>query len=234
MNILITGVSRGLGRALALELLRHEGHTVVGLTRNREALIGLREESQKKEFKSIFYGIQADISDPEGFASVAQQVKELTGTVNALVNNAGILVNKPFQDMTQSDFNALFATNVSGPFFLIRHLLPLMPQGSHVLNIGSMGGVQGSTKFPGLSLYSASKGALAILTEALAEELKPNGISLNCIAPGSVQTEMLTEAFPGFRASFDAEEAASFICSFVLHGYRFFNGKILPMSVSTP
>lgn len=234
MNILITGVSRGMGRALALALLRNEGHTVIGLTRNREALIGLRGESQKKEYKSIFYGIQADVADPGSFASVAQQVKELSATVNAVVNNAGILIHKPFQELSPEDFNTMFATNVSGPFFLVRHLLPLMPPGSHVLNIGSMGGVQGSAKFPGLSLYSASKGALATLTEVLAEELKTNGIHVNCIAPGSVQTEMLAEAFPGFAASFGAEDAASFLCSFVLHGYRFFNGKILPMSVSTP
>ena len=97
-----------------------------------------------------------------------------------------------------------------------------------------MGGFQGSSKFPGLSAYSASKAALANLTECLAEELKEKNICANCLALGAVQTEMLETAFPGYVAPVKSREMASFIAYFATRGHQFYNGKILPVSVSTP
>ena len=97
-----------------------------------------------------------------------------------------------------------------------------------------MGGVQGSVKYSGMAYYSASKAALATLTECLAEEYKERGIFFNCLAFGAVQTEMLTEAFPGYKAPITATEAAHFVVDFALTGHRYFNGKILPVSVTTP
>lgn len=97
-----------------------------------------------------------------------------------------------------------------------------------------MGGFQGSAKFAGLSAYSSSKAALSGLTECLAEELKPNGISVNCLAIGAVQTEMLSKAFPGYKAPLSPAEMAGFIQYFALNGHRYFNGKILPVSITTP
>ena len=97
-----------------------------------------------------------------------------------------------------------------------------------------MGGYQGSSKFPGLSLYSASKGALSILSECMAEELGEKGIKVNCLALGAAQTEMLEKAFPGYQAPLSANEMAEFISDFAINGHRYFNGKILPISVSTP
>ena len=117
---------------------------------------------------------------------------------------------------------------------IIRTLLPLMKTGAHIINISSMGGFQGSAKYRGLSLYSASKAALAILTECLAEELKEVGVKVNCLALGSVQTEMLEEAFPGYKAPVSAVDMAEFIKEFALNGSRFFNGKILPVAVMNP
>jgi len=151
-----------------------------------------------------------------------------------LINNAGLLINKPFYDLTPVDFDELFTINVKSAFLLVKQLLPRLDNRSHIVNIGSMGGVQGSVKFPGLSLYSASKGALAVLTECLAEELKATGIKVNCLALGSVDTEMLSKAFPGFTAPVDAPSMGAFIRDFALQGHRFFNGKIIPVSVSTP
>jgi NAD(P)-dependent dehydrogenase (short-subunit alcohol dehydrogenase family) len=110
----------------------------------------------------------------------------------------------------------------------------MMPSGSHIVNISSMGGFQGSSKYKGLSYYSASKSALACLTECLANEFSEYGISVNCLALGSVKTEMLDKAFPGYKAPVDAKEMAEFISDFALTGHKFFNGKILPVAVTNP
>ena len=104
----------------------------------------------------------------------------------------------------------------------------------HVLNITSMGGIQGSTKFPGLSAYSSSKGALIILTELLAQEFKESGPSFNALALGAVQTEMLEEAFPGYQAPVSAAQMAQYVIEFAMIGNQFYNGKVLPISSSTP
>jgi 3-oxoacyl-[acyl-carrier protein] reductase len=103
-----------------------------------------------------------------------------------------------------------------------------------VVNVSSMGGVQGSAKFPGLVAYSSSKGALITLTEVLAEEYKETGPSFNVLALGAVQTEMLEEAFPGYKAPISAKEMARYIMDFSLNGSKFYNGKVLEVSSSTP
>jgi NAD(P)-dependent dehydrogenase (short-subunit alcohol dehydrogenase family) len=97
-----------------------------------------------------------------------------------------------------------------------------------------MGGVQGTVKFPGLSAYSSSKAALAGLTECLAIEFQDKDIAVNCLALGAVQTEMLQEAFPGFKAPVSPDKMAEFIGNFVLTAHHFMNGKVLPISLSTP
>ncbi len=97
-----------------------------------------------------------------------------------------------------------------------------------------MGGVQGSEKFQGLSLYSASKAALAVFTECLAEELKTHNVKANALALGAVQTEMLSHAFPTYKAPLQASEMADYIADFALNGHQYYNGKILPVSLSTP
>ncbi|HTX88115.1 MAG TPA: SDR family oxidoreductase, partial [Bacteroidales bacterium] len=96
------------------------------------------------------------------------------------------------------------------------------------------GGVQGSKKFSGLSAYSASKGALAVLTEVLAEELAEREIRVNCLALGSAQTEMFEKAFPGLKAQLSAHQMAQFIADFAVNTGKYFNGKIIPVSVSVP
>jgi NAD(P)-dependent dehydrogenase (short-subunit alcohol dehydrogenase family) len=97
-----------------------------------------------------------------------------------------------------------------------------------------MGGVQGSAKFPGLAAYSSSKAALANLSELLAEELKEKNIRVNCLALGAAQTEMLETAFPGYKAPVTAAEMAQWVGWFAINGHRFFNGKVLPVALSTP
>ena len=113
-------------------------------------------------------------------------------------------------------------------------LLPQISTKGHVINISSMGGIDGSVKFPGLSAYSSSKGAVNILTELLAEEYKETGPVFNSLALGAVQTEMLEEAFPGLKAPISAEKMASYVLDFAITGQKYYNGKILPISSSTP
>lgn len=154
--------------------------------------------------------------------------------IDIVINNAGKLVNKPFSEITSEEFLEVYQVNVLGVASLIKTILPFMSKEGHVVNISSMGGVQGSVKFPGLSAYSSSKGALITLTELLAEEYKETGPSFNVLALGAVQTEMLEEAFPGYKASLTASEMAQYIVGFALTGHKYYNGKLLQVSNSTP
>lgn len=226
MNIVITGVSRGLGLALTRELVRRPGHVVVGVSRSPVPPL--------EDTPSDFIPFRADLTQISELDRLVDLMRSRLGTLDVLINNAGFLIHKPFADFSPEEIDRLIAVNFRSPALLIQKLLPFMPSGSHIMNIGSMGGVQGSVKFPGLALYSATKGALTVLTEALAEELKPQGIHVNCLAPGSVQTEMLEQAFPGYKASFTPDELAVFLADFAERNYRFFNGKTLPLAITTP
>jgi NAD(P)-dependent dehydrogenase (short-subunit alcohol dehydrogenase family) len=168
------------------------------------------------------------------FESFRTTVTEHFKRVDILINNAGFLIARDFLEMINEEARLIMETNFFGPASLIRAIKPMMPPGSHIVNIASMGGFQGSAKYRGLSYYSASKAALACLTECLANEFTGFGISVNCLALGSVQTEMLNEAFPGYKAPVDAKQMAEYISGFALTGHKFFNGKILPVSVSNP
>ncbi|MEP7265115.1 MAG: SDR family oxidoreductase, partial [Bacteroidota bacterium] len=156
--------------------------------------------------------------------------------IDVLINNAGALVNKPFEQITMDDLQQCYLVNVFAPYLLIQHLLPLLKAASlaHVVNISSMGGFQGVQKFPGLSAYSSSKAALVNVTECLAEELKTTNVRINCLCLGAVTTEMLTEAFPGYQAPVTAAAMGDFIAKFALQNQEFMHGKIIPVALSTP
>ena len=144
------------------------------------------------------------------------------------------MVNKPFKNLTLEDFNAVYQVNVFAVAMLTQAVLPFMQANGHVVNISSIGGVQGSIKFPGLAAYSSSKGALITLTELLAEEYKEQKIAFNVLALGAVQTEMLEEAFPGYKAPVSAKDMATYVYNFALNGNQFYNGKVLEVSSTTP
>jgi len=233
MNVIVTGASRGIGFEVVKILASDPQNKIIAIARNRDALDRLQNLCREESGNEIII-FSEDISS-EGFdRELTGLVSEKMSHVNILINNAGLLINKPFLKMDEEDFEQMFSVNTKSAFFLVQKLVPLFKAPAHVLNIGSMGGYQGSAKFPGLSLYSASKGALAILTECLAEELKEFKIHVNCLALGSAQTEMLANAFPGYKAPVTAGEMADFVSGFALNGYKFFNGKILPVALSTP
>lgn len=233
---MISGASRGIGAALA-EALTAAGHTVLLVSRSRKLLAEVTEACNEKAGKELARAIPFDLTElPELEQEFLSMVKKTSGRIDCLVNNAGQLIRKPFIKTTPVEAKALFDANLFAPASLIRTTLPLM-EGSilkHVVNITSMAGFQGSSKFSGLSYYSASKAALGSLTECLAEELKEEGVRVNALAIGAVQTEMLARAFPDYKAPLDPPQMADFMRWFVLEGASYFNGKVLPVSLSTP
>ena len=224
-HVIITGTSRGIGFEM-VKLFSEAGHNVMALSRKPESLEALNLKNVQV--------IACDITKEEELNSIANHIKETWKNVDILINNAGAILNKPFIDTSLAELKSVYDTNVFGVAGLIQKVLPFMTSTSHVVNVSSMGGVQGSMKFPGLSAYSSSKGALITLTEMLAEEYKEHGPSFNVLALGAVQTEMLEEAFPGYKAPVSAEEMARYILDFSLTGQKYYNGKLLQVSNSTP
>lgn len=221
-NIWITGGSRGIGLETVRAFLA-DNFTVVVLTRNCNALSGLLEQYPETLIcKSIdLTNIRED------------DLPKLQ--VDALINNAGTLINKSFDSITSEDLHVVYRTNVFGPIHLIQKLMPQFSQGVHVVNISSVGGVTGSVKFPGLSAYSSSKGSLSILTECLQVEYSEStNWTFNCLALGAVQTEMLEKAFPGYQAPVRPEQMAKYIKHFTLNNHRVMKGRVVEVSLSKP
>lgn len=224
MNIIITGTSRGIGYELVKQFAK-EGHRVLALSRNEKPIQDLGLENV-----SCF---SCDLTAPQDYKKVAEAITDWE-SVDVLINNAGALLNKPFLETTMADFEAIYKVNVLAVAELTRLIIPKMRKEGHVVTVSSMGGVQGSLKFPGLSAYSSSKGAVITLTELWAEEFKEKGPSFNVLAIGAVQTEMLAEAFPGYQAPLKPNEMAAYIKNFAFTGQQFYNGKLLQVSSSTP
>lgn len=234
-NIIITGASSGIGFETVLDLTANKDNNVIALARSAEKLRRLHEIASDLNFDGgKLYPAQFDIVYDNYPESLVPFIKSKFDKVDILINNAGALVNKPFLETSAEEAAYMLQTNVLGPINMIKHIVPLMTDGGHIVNIGSMGGFQGSTKFPGLSAYSASKGALAVLTECLAEELKEKNIKVNCLALGSAQTEMFEAAFPGMTAGTLAFEMGRYVAEFAQNGSKYYNGKILPVSNTTP
>jgi len=226
-NIIVTGASRGIGFEL-VQLLSSQGHQILALSRNTKSLRKLQTDQPAISFLEI------DISEENQHAQVYEFIAKKWNTVDIVIHNAGKLINKPFANTTTKDFLDVYKVNVFAVAELTRILLPFLNPGSHIVAISSMGGIQGSMKFPGLSAYSSSKGAIITLMELLAEEYKEQGISFNTLALGAVQTEMLAEAFPDYKAPTTAAKMANYIANFALTGNQFYNGKVLQVSSSTP
>ena len=224
-NVIITGSSRGIGFELA-QLFADEGHKVLALSRNDKPIAALVHQN--------ITSFPFDISNASDLKKLEIFLERNWSTVDILINNAGKLLNKPFLETAPEEFEEVYKVNVFGVANITRIVLPKMNRNAHVVTISSMGGVQGSLKFPGLSAYSSSKGAVITLTELWAEEFKEVGPSFNVLALGAVQTEMLEEAFPGYKAPTTALEMASYIKDFALTGHKMYNGKLLQVSNSTP
>ena len=224
-HIIVTGSSRGIGFELA-KILAEQGHHIYGLSRNQQPIAQLN-------LKNV-HSLSCDLSDETSIDQTLNFIKSRSEYIDILVNNAGHFLNQAFEDTTIADVKAVYETNIFGVFSLTSKLIKAFSKINHTVNISSMGGIQGSVKFPGLAAYSSSKAALICLTELLAEEYKESGMAFNCLALGAVQTEMLEEAFPGMQAPVSAKEMATYIANFALTGQKLYNGKTLQVSNSTP
>ena len=224
-NVIITGTSRGIGFEL-VKLFSDQGHNVLALSRNSQPI-------SEKNYPNVT-SMSFDLSDVSDYDNVRNFIETKWRNVDVLINNAGTLLNKPFSETTFKDFEKVYQANVFGLSELSRIVVPFMGLNGHVVNVSSMGGIQGSMKFPGLAAYSSSKGAVISLTELLAEEYQETGPQFNVLALGAVQTEMLQEAFPDYEAPTTALEMATYIFNFSLTGNQYYNGKVLQVSNSTP
>ncbi len=223
-NIIITGTSRGIGYEMALQFA-NAGHNVLAISRKTpQALI---------EHQNITC-LPIDISDEIQLHQVNDFISTTWKKVDVLIHNAGSLLHKNFTEISTQEFQNIYKVNVFAVAELTKICIPFMEKGSHVVTISSMGGIQGSMKFAGLSAYSSSKGAVITLSELLAEEYKVHGIAFNVLALGAVNTEMLQEAFPGYEAPLSAKEMADYIYNFALTGNKYYNGKVLQVSSTTP
>ena len=223
-NIIITGTSRGIGYELALQFA-NAGHQVLAISRKTpQALM---------EHPNVSC-LSLDISVAEDLHQVEKIIAQAWKKVDVLLHNAGSLLHKPFGQISTEEFQSIYKVNVFAVAELTKICIPFMQKGSHVVTISSMGGIQGSMKFAGLSAYSSSKGAVITLSELLAEEYKDQGIAFNVLALGAVNTEMLQEAFPGYEAPISAKVMADYIFNFALTGNTYYNGKVLQVSSSTP
>ncbi len=223
-NIIITGTSRGIGYELALQFA-NAGHQVLAISRKTP-----KELIENPNITCL----SIDISNPEELFQVENFINRTWKKVDVLIHNAGSLLHKQFTQITSEEFQNIYKVNVFAVAELTKICIPFMEKGSHVVTISSMGGIQGSMKFAGLAAYSSSKGAVITLSELLAEEYAAQGISFNVLALGAVNTEMLQEAFPGYEAPLSAKEMADYIFNFALTGNKYYNGKVLQVSSSTP
>ncbi len=223
-NIVITGTSSGIGLELAKFFIKSK-HNVLAISRNNSDLRDLNLKGLN--------AVDFDITNFEKYELLNKYLNNFQN-VDVLINNAGLLINKSFEDTSLEDFQKVYSTNVFSVAMLTKFLIKRMNNRSNVVNISSVGGVEGTLKFPGLAAYSSSKGALNILTEMLAEEYKEQGIHFNSLALGSVQTKMLNKAFPGFKASTSAQDMAKYIYDFSMEGYKLINGKVISISSSIP
>ena len=226
-RIVIIGASRGIGAEIVKILAPNADFEILALSRDLDKM-----ELVFKEYpnvQSFYFDLKSNIKEQLDY------ILKNYSTIDILINNAGYLVNKPFPLLTHDDFHESYQINTIGVMESVQNIIPKMAEnGGHIINISSMGGVQGTMKFAGLAAYSTSKAALCSFTEFFAEEYKDTKIKMNCLALGAAQTEMLEEAFPGYKAPISAAHMAEYITEFALKGDQWFNGKILPVSLSTP
>lgn len=231
MNIIVNGGSTGIGREVVLLMAKEMKNNILVTGRNEERLKSLAAECPSEKVTYLKVDITTlgkDINNSK------YQIYNTFETIDVLINMAGLLIVKDFINISEKDSYDMMETNFFGPANLIRLLVPKMTSGSHIVNISSMGGYQGSVKYPGMAYYSASKAALSCLTECLAVELKEMDIRVNCLSLGAVQTDMFKSAFPGYKAPVSPEKMAEFIEYFAIEGGKFFNGRILPVALSNP
>lgn len=228
-TVCITGASKGLGYALVETFLKESDFEIAAVTGHGNELRKRLDSEVENERVHI---IEANIGTDSGRREIRDRINKMP-ELRILIHNAGKLLFKPFLEITEKELKDIYNVNVFAPFHLTQELMPLMKR-AHIIHVSSVGGVDGSLKFAGLSAYSTSKAALNCLTEMLSEEFKETNNSFNCLALGSVATEMFAEAFPGVLASATPEIMAKYIFQFAIEAPKVMRGKIISLSRSNP
>jgi len=198
MVALVTGASRGIGKAIAEELASL-GYDLALVARSAEALAETIASLPETCGKAV--AIPADLSEEESYAAVVAETVAELGGLDVLVNCAGVSQSGPFEEITPEQWNQIFAVNAKAPFFLCKEALPYLKESAHpvVINISSVVGFKG---YVHQSAYASSKHALAGFTKVFAKEVQPYGIRVHLISPGGVATDMVTR----MRPDIDTEE----------------------------
>jgi 3-oxoacyl-[acyl-carrier protein] reductase len=240
---LVTGASRGIGRATASALAEAGAHVLVHYGRSEQEAKSLVAEIQAKGGQA--HAISADLGTPNGAALLAEQVRSIAGDrLDVLVSNAGVSKSARIADYTVEDFDNLFATNVRGPFFLVQQLLPVLGEGSNIIVISSavartVVGKPGLEN-PSVLVYASTKGALEILVKNWAAILGPRGIRVNAIAPGVIDTDMsnFTKTEAGRQVALEMqalkrigkpEDVAEVVAFMASDGARWITGATIPV-----
>ncbi len=186
MNVLVTGGGRGIGEAIVRTLAKN--HKVAFTYNSSED----RARALEKELDGRAKAFKCDVSSSDSVRQTAAEIRASFGKINMLVNNAGVSSSKLFQDISDDDWKKVIGINLDGVFFVTREFVPDMIRAGfgRIVNISSMWGVNGASME---TAYSASKAGVIGLTKALAQELAPSGITVNAVAPGAIDTDMMHE-----------------------------------------
>jgi NAD(P)-dependent dehydrogenase (short-subunit alcohol dehydrogenase family) len=207
---LVTGGGRGIGAATA-KAFAEAGARVAIVSRTRAELEKTAAEIDGRYGKGTAWFEAGDVSDEATVRKIFQKIRGELGPIDCLVNNAATFVKVPIESHSTQDWDQVFAVNLKAPFLCSREAFAHFKEtgrGGSIVNLGSLAGVRGTEKFPGLASYVASKFGIVGLTEALAVEGRPHGIRVNCIAPGAVDTEMLRKAAPQLKTKTRPEDIA--------------------------
>lgn len=182
--VIVTGAARGIGKATAVELLKAGFFTAL-CSRNRQTTASL--ETEISSFAGNFMISSFDISVEEEVRRFISNVAEEKGGIDVLINNAGVVHTGPVEETDTEQWDEMMAVNAKGPFLMVKHALPFMPRGGHVVNIGSNASKKG---FPGWAAYCASKFAVLSFTNSLREEVRNRGIKVSAVLPGPTRTDI--------------------------------------------